>query len=215
MSDSAARAPFLLLPLIVAFALPTTADPAAIAPADTGSASARIEALHGQLLEVMRNAVALGYQGREAKLSGVIPGYFDVDFMAQKSLGSHWKSAEPGERRRYLEAFERFMVANYAGRFDGFSGQSFETRGAEPARLDTVVVKTVLHDPGGEDVELNYRMRQQDGVWKIIDVYLDGTVSELALRRSEFASIVKREDLDALIVALDEKIAKLAAGGEG
>jgi phospholipid transport system substrate-binding protein len=48
----------------------------------------------------------------------------------------------------------------------------------------------------------------------VFDVYLDGSVSELALRRSEFTSIVKRQNLDALLVALDAKIAKLAAGGE-
>jgi phospholipid transport system substrate-binding protein len=54
-------------------------------------------------------------------------------------------------------------------------------------------------------------MRQVGDRWKIIDVYLDGTVSELALRRSEFSSIVKREDFDALIAAIDEKTAKLAS----
>jgi phospholipid transport system substrate-binding protein len=75
-------------------------------------------------------------------------------------------------------------------------------------------VKSRLIDPEGENVELNYRMRQVGGTWKIIDVYLNGTVSELALRRSEFVSIVKRDGLDALLVALDAKIAKLAAGGE-
>jgi phospholipid transport system substrate-binding protein len=106
------------------------------------------------------------------------------------------------------------MIANYAGRFDGFSGQSFVTRGEDSARMDTTIVKSTLIDPGGEDVELNYRMREVEGEWKIIDVYLDGTVSELALRRSEFVSIVKREDLEALLVALDAKIAKLAKGEE-
>jgi len=73
-------------------------------------------------------------------------------------------------------------------------------------------VKTRLINPQDENVELNYRLRQVDGKWKIIDVYLDGTVSELALRRSEFVSIVKREDLNALVAALEEKITKLKAG---
>ena len=55
-------------------------------------------------------------------------------------------------------------------------------------------------------------MRRVNGRWKIVDVYLDGTVSELALRRSEFSSIVKRESFDALIEAIDAKTAKLASG---
>ena len=94
-----------------------------------------------------------------------------------------------------------------------WSGQSFETIGEEPARNDTVIVRSKLIDPKDEPVELNYRMHKTADGWKIIDVYLDGTVSELALRRSEFSGIVKRENFDALIAALDAKIAKLAAGG--
>jgi phospholipid transport system substrate-binding protein len=106
------------------------------------------------------------------------------------------------------------MVANYAGQFDGYSGQTFETLGEEPARMETVVVKSVLVDPKGDNVELNYRMRELNGAWKIVDIYLDGTVSELALRRSEFSSIVKRENFDGLIAAIDAKIVKLASGSD-
>jgi phospholipid transport system substrate-binding protein len=187
-----------------------TAAPAK-ADASDGAVQA-IDGLHAALIDVMKNAQTLGYEGRAAKLTPVIPRYFDVSFMAEKSVGLYWKRATETERQRYLEAFLRFMVANYAGQFDGFTGQSFQTLGEDPARMDTKIVRTKLIDPGDEDVELNYRMHQTDGAWKIIDVYLDGTVSELALRRSEFSGIVKRESFDALIAALDAKIAKLSAG---
>ena len=197
------------------------ASPAALAqesepevPAETSNgAVAAIEALHVDLLEVMKQADTLGYAGREAKLARVIPRHFDVQFMARKSLGRYWAQADEAGRARYLETFERFMVANYAGRFDGWSGQSFVVEGEAPAGRGTVLVQTLLIDPGDDDVELKYRLRPVDGEWKIIDVFLDGTVSELALRYSEFVSIVKRDDLDALITALDERIAKLAADG--
>jgi phospholipid transport system substrate-binding protein len=186
-----------------------TAAPAAAKP------TAAIDALHASLLDVMKNAEALGYAGREQKLRTVIPKYFDVDEMARQSLGGQqWKAASDDAKRRYLDTFERFMVANYAGRFDGFSGQSFETLGEVPGPRDTVIVKSRLLDPTDKNVDLNYRMHQVGGDWKVIDVYLDGSVSELALRRSEFVSIVKRQNLDALLVALDAKIAKLAARGE-
>ncbi|HVN39632.1 MAG TPA: ABC transporter substrate-binding protein [Myxococcota bacterium] len=190
---------------------PVPADPAATEPAASGP-SQSIDGLHAALLDVMKNAKSLGYEGRAAKLTPVIPRYFDVSFMAEKSVGVYWEKASEAERKRYLDAFLRFMVANYAGQFDSWTGQSFQTLGEDPARMDTKIVRSKLIDPGDEDVELNYRMHQIDGTWKIIDVYLDGTVSELALRRSEFSGIVKRENFDALIAALDEKIAKLAAG---
>lgn len=188
------------------------ASPTPAAPVAQDGAVRSIDELHAALLDVMKNAKELGYDGRAAKLAPVIPLHFDVAFMAEKSVGQYWKSATEAERARYLEAFLRFMVANYAGQFDGYTGQRFETLGVDPARMDTKVVRTKLIDPGDEDVELNYRMHEVDGTWKIIDVYLDGTVSELALRRSEFSGIVKRESFDALITALDQKIAKLAAG---
>jgi phospholipid transport system substrate-binding protein len=211
-----ARSAFVLLAgLIVQSAAADPAAPAAGAPDGAAKPSAAIDALHASLLDVMKNAQSLGYAGREQKLRTVIPKYFDVETMAIQSLGAQqWKAASPDAQRRYLETFERFMVANYAGRFDGYSGQSFETLGEGPGPRDTVIVKSRLNDPTDKNIDLNYRMHQAGGTWKVIDVYLDGSVSELALRRSEFVSIVKRQNLDALLVALDAKIAKLAAGGE-
>ncbi len=205
----------LALVLLTAFlAQPALGDPAARTDAETAP-SAAIDGLHAGLLDVMKNAVALGYAGREQKLRTVIPTYFDVPEMARKSLGeAQWKAASEDARQRYLATFERFMVANYAGRFDGYSGQSFKTLGEVKGPRDTMIVKSQLIDPTDKNIDLNYRMHQTGGSWKVIDVYLDGTVSELALRRSEFVSIVKRQNIDALLVALDAKIAKLAAGGE-
>ena len=204
------------LVLLAAFTLQSAAaEPAALSDGPAAKPSAAVDALHAGLLDVMKNAVALGYAGREQKLRTVIPRYFDVETMAKQALGGQqWKAASEEAKRRYLETFERFTVANYAGRFDGYSGQSFETLGETSGPSNTVIVKTRLIDPTDKNIDLNYRMHQVGGAWKVIDVYLDGSVSELAVRRSEFVSIVKRENLDALIVALDAKIAKLAAGGE-
>ena len=196
---------------------PVRAQPVQQAPpsergqAETPKGTESVEALHAVLLEVMRDAETLGYEGRSAQLAPVIPRHFDVEFMARKAVGRHWEKASDEEKQRYLDSFGRFMVANYAGRFDGYSGQSFETMGEESARSETLLVRTQLVDPTDENIELSYRLRQVPEGWKIIDVYMDGTVSELALRRSEFSSVAKREGFDALIETLNAKIAKLAA----
>jgi len=207
--------------LLAAFAVASaSADPAAPSPSPSTDASpasptAAIDALHANLLDVMKSADKLGYSGREQRLRTVIPKYFDVDEMARQSLGAQqWNAASEDAKRRYLDTFERFMVANYAGRFDGFSGQSFETLGEVPGPRETVIVKSRLLDPTDKNIDLNYRMHRVGADWKVVDVYMNGSVSELSLRRSEFVSIVKRQNLDALLVALDAKIAKLAAGGE-
>ena len=57
-------------------------------------------------------------------------------------------------------------------------------------------------------------MLERDGAWRVIDVYLNGTVSELALRRSEYSSALKRESLDWLIASIEDKIADLKAKGK-
>lgn len=182
------------------------------AGAETLEARRVVDELHGALLGVMKQAKALGYEGRYARLEPVLLDSFDVPFMAQKSIGRHWKDLSEADQQRLESTFGRFMVANYAGRFDGWSGQRFETLGEEPSTHETLIVRTRLVDPEGEDVQLNYRLRLLDGKWRIIDVYLDGTVSELALRRSENSSLMAREGFEALLTALDGRIAELAAG---
>ena len=153
----------------------------------------------------------LGYQGRYDRLAPVLKETYDTPFMAEKSVGRHWKQATPADQAKLVDTFSRFMVANYAGRFDGYSGESFEIVGEEPSAQETVLVRTRLVQPQGEVVQLNYRLREANGSWKIIDVYLNGTVSELALRRSEYASLIKREGWSAVIAALDQRIQGFAS----
>src|SRR5262249_20620696 len=162
------------LALLVLVVQSASADPvssnAQSAPA-AATPSAAIEGLHANLLDVMKNAQALGYAGREQKRRVVIPVYFDVPEMARKGLReAQWKAASEDAKQRYLATFERFMVANYAGRFDGFSGQSFKTLGEMPGPRDTVIVKSQLIDPTDKNVDLNYRMQKTGGTWKVVDV---------------------------------------------
>jgi phospholipid transport system substrate-binding protein len=222
------RPPWALLGILVAVlsAAPCPADPAAQsaaarpadaktdeAPSDAAAkqAAQKVEALHAALLDVMKNAESLGYQGRYERLKPVVLEIFDLSFMAEKSVGRYWKTATPEERALLVDTFTRYTIANYAGRFDGWSGQSFETLREEPSARGTLLVRTRLIDPEGDDVDLDYRLRSVDGSWKIIDIYLNGTVSELALRRSEYSSLIKREGFQALLAALDERIESLAA----
>ena len=198
-------------------AQPVVAEPSAAAaapePAESDRAAALVvETLHDALIGVMKEADSLGYEGRREKLGPVLAQTFDVAFMAQKSVGRHWKKMGEEDRARLLETFASLTVANYAGRFDGYSDQRFETLKVEPSTHGTMVVHSRLVEADGDTTQLNYRLRPAGGGWRIIDVYLNGTVSELALRRSEYSSMIQREGLPALIAALDERIADLATG---
>ncbi len=185
------------------------AEPSDLADADDSAqatASAVVDGLHLALYGMMKEAETLGYVGRYERIEPVLRASFDLDFMAQKSVGRHWKTASPQEQARFLDAFHRYTTANYAGRFTGWSGQEFTTHGEEASARGTMMVRTTLRDPTDEDVKLDYRLRKTDAGWRIVDVYFNGTVSELALRRSEYSSLIKREGFDALLAALDERI---------
>jgi phospholipid transport system substrate-binding protein len=194
----------VLVALVLAWTGVSSADqPGAKQPAKI------VESLHNELLGVMKEADELGYQGRYLRLKPVLDELFDIPFMAMKSVGRHWKTVDEQKRERLLATFGRFTVANYAGRFSAYSDQYFETLKVVESTHGTYLVHSKLVTPNGETVQLNYRLRPADDGWRIIDVYLNGTVSELALRRSEYSSLIQREGFDALLTALDERISAL------
>ena len=202
------RTSLLLVLLSAILALPAQGNGQDSAP--EGAPEAVVEEFHVALLGIMRDADKLGFEGRCDRLAEAMGTLFDTPFMAQKSVGRYWKTATPEERARLVATFKRFSVSNYAGNFDGYDGETFETQDVVESTHGTKLVRTRLLLGDGEVVQLNYRLRPVEGRWKIIDVYLNGTVSELALRRSEYSSLIKREGFDSLLVALNEKIADLA-----
>jgi len=199
---------------VAAMADPAAETGTAAAPdAATASGAAEVvETLHGALLQAMQQADTQGYQGRYDIIAPVLSKTFDVEFMAEKSVGRHWKRLDTENRELWLDTFERLTTANYAGRFNAYSGQSFETMGEQAAAHGTVVVRTKLVLPDDDDVQLNYRLRETADGWQIVDVYLNGTVSELALRRSEYSAVLKREGFDTLVAQLGQKAEDLANG---
>ncbi len=180
--------------------------------ADRNGARAVVDGFHGVLLEVMRGAGELGYAGRQARLDPVVRGGFDLALMARKALGRHWKKLSEADREHFVATFSRLAVANYAGRFNGYAGERFESLGAESAALGTVLVHTRIVKSDGEPVQLDYRLRRAEDGWRIFDVFLNGTVSELALRRSEYSAVIRRQGFEGLLRALEEKIADQEQG---
>lgn len=174
--------------------------------ADVATARKPVDALYGVLLECLKNADALGLEGRREKIAPAVQAGYDLPFMAEKILGRHWSSLGPADQQRWIDSFGRMTVATYAERMSGYSGQVFEVLKTEPSQHDTAVVYTQVVTPKQPPIAINYRMRQDGDGWRIIDVYLNGTVSELALRRSEYAAVLQRDGFDKLVASIDDKI---------
>lgn len=192
----------LVATLLLALGLSASAAAAEVDPA----ASRPIELLYVALLETMQEAERLGVEGRAAKLEPVIREAYDLRFMAEKSLGVGWTRLEEEQRERWVEAFSRLTVSTYAHRFGPWAGERFEVLGAETSARGTVLVRTHIVPSREDPVAIDYRMRARDGSWQIVDVFLSGTVSELALRRSEYSSVLRRQGFAELLRLIEEKI---------
>ncbi|MCH2170746.1 ABC transporter substrate-binding protein [Myxococcota bacterium] len=184
-----------------------------------------IDHFHTALTDMAMRADELGYTGRFQRIRPAVEETFDLEFMALKSLGRDARSLSPDQRSEWIETFSDFVAANWARQFDGWSNYEFESQGVEDAPRETRIVKTRLVRPDDDDVKLHYRLREvarSDGEpgeetgsgeentsgssWRIIDVYSNGTVSELALRRSEFSSLFAREGFDSLMKTVRAKV---------
>ena len=169
-----------------------------------GSGGDTVQGLYDALLSTMKNGRTLGKSGRFTQLEPVIHRSFDIPLMARLSIGSSWATLSEAQRQQVTESFERYISAIYADRFDSYAGQKLRVTGEQPAAAG-VMVRSQIVKANGEPVNVDYMMRRNGNAWLISDIYLDGAISEVATRRSEFAAILKSEGIDGLIAALNRK----------
>jgi phospholipid transport system substrate-binding protein len=180
-------------------------------PAEAQSASARrIEAYYQQLMPTLKAAGQLSVRDRDRRFSPAITSAFDIGTMARLASGPAWSKFSGAQQAAVRDAFARFLVAEYAHQVGDYSGESFVVEPQTSAASGGgEVVKTKLLQPGGRTVQINYLVRGG----RIIDVYLNGTISDLATRRDEFASILAGGGgADALVKTLRERTESLLAG---
>lgn len=171
-----------------------------------------ISGLNAKLLDTMKQAQSLGVKGRFDALAPVLSKSYDIPSMSRVAVGQSWDTLQPGQQAAVTDAFGRMMIATYAKRFDGFSGETFEIAEISDRAPSDKMVKTRIIQSNGKPVAINYLMRKSGPQWKIVDVYLDGTISELASRRAEFTSILRSGGPDALIASLKKQGDRLLSG---
>jgi phospholipid transport system substrate-binding protein len=181
--------------------------PVNAAPASSGDT---VQGLYDALLSTMKNGRTLGQSGRFTQLEPVIRRSFDIASMARLAVGPSWAGLTEAQCRQVTESFGRYISAIYADRFDSYAGQRLEVTG-EQAAPSGVMVKSQIVKANGEPVKVDYMMRRNGETWLISDIYLDGAISEVATRRSEFAAILKKEGIDGLIAALNRRADSLTA----
>lgn len=178
---------------------------AAFADISGTAAVGTVRSFYDQLLATMKSGPSLGFAGRRDRLEGVVKRAFDLPQMTRLAVGPRWRSMSPQEQAALVAAFGDYSAATYASRFTHDNGERFVVSPAVTTSSDGTIVHTQLVPNGDSPVQLDYLMKPVGGGWKIEDVYLSGTISELATRRSEFSSVLDRGGPQALVDALRRK----------
>lgn len=164
-----------------------------------------VEEFQAELIAVMKQGKELGFKGRYDKLSVAIAKSHDLTKIARVVVGKEWAKLSEEQQKKLVDVFSQLSIASYAYNFKDFSGESFKFVSEEETTRGGAVIHAYLLVPGDKDVKFDYMLKKKGDSWRIINIIADG-VSDLALKRSEYTSILERDGFDALITKINEKI---------
>src|SRR5262245_16002343 len=176
----------------------------------SSQAVTHIQSYYQQLMPTIQQAGRLSVRERDKRFTPAITSAFDLPTMTRLAVGPTWQTFSSAQQAAVRDAFARFIIADYASQVKDYSGESFvvDPKTVPEPRGGGEIVKTKLLQPGGRTVSINYLVRGG----RVIDIYLNGTISDLATRRDEFASIIASGGAEGLIKRLYDRTQKLLAG---
>jgi phospholipid transport system substrate-binding protein len=200
-----------LLGLLALAVMPLSAHAfAETAPTD---ATATIKQLNGALLAAMKSGEQTDFSRRFQALAPAVDRAFDLPAVLSISVGPGWATLSSDQQNRLLSAFRRYTVASYVANFDSYAGQSFTVSpDTRSLGVDRVVVQSRITPVKGDATELDYVMKQTPEGWKVVDVLAAGSISRVAVQRSDFRHLLSNGGGDALLASLQRKTTDLSGG---
>jgi phospholipid transport system substrate-binding protein len=168
--------------------------------------------LHAALEAAMRAGRASPFAERFEVLAPVLDRVFDLETVLKVSVGLRWDSLDPAVRTKLLKVFRRFTIATYVANFDKYDGERFQILPATRESGTDRIVTTEIVSGDGQRIRLDYVMRDANDGWRVVDVLFEGSISRVAVQRSDFRKILAGGDAVALIASLHRKIADLSDG---
>lgn len=178
-------------------------SPMAVIAQSPDAAQSTVRALDDGLLAIMKSGKAAGVAGRSAKIAPVVDRAFDIPLMTRLVVGPSWNTMSAADQAALVAAFRRMTIGQYARNFDGWSGETFVIAPQVEERAGDKLVRTTLSGAGAP-VAISYRLRENGGAWRVIDVFYKNSISQLATRRADFAAILASGGPKALIAHLDQ-----------
>lgn len=172
---------------------------------DTTDPANTVNGLHEALLKGMQGGDKLGFQGRFNLLAPIVERSHDLDFIAKTILGNHWTKLNSKQQQIFVDHFSKLSISTYAGWFKEFDGEKFKYIDQKIMPRNHILVRSQLIQSNGDTVSFDYLMRQDNKNWRIINILADG-VSDLALKRVEYRSILGQKGFKVFIEMLKKKI---------
>jgi phospholipid transport system substrate-binding protein len=170
-----------------------------------------LEDLYAALEAAMRAGNATPFPQRFDALAPVVDRVFDLETVLKVSVGMRWDNMDPAQQVRLLRVYRQFTVATYVANFNRYGGERFQILpGVRDSGSDRIVGTEII--TRSDPLRLDYVMRDGNGVWRAVDVLLEGSISRVAVQRSDFRKILANGDTAALIASLRRKIADLSDG---
>ena len=164
--------------------------------------------LHETLINIMVVADSTNSSERYDLLKPVIDGNFNISLISKVVLSRYWKSIDNDKKSMFIDLFNELTILTYISRFNMYDNQIFKNISTEQLKENRYLVRTELIKPGDKPISFNYIVQKNDGEWRIISVIAKG-INDLALKRAEYASIIKKDGFEALITKLEQKILNL------
>ena len=171
--------------------------------------------LYAALESLMRSGRAVPFPERFRILAPVIDRVYDLGTVLRVSVGLRWPNIDAASRNELAEVFRTFTVASFVANFDKYEGEKFEVLPDTRVVGADQVVQTRIMSQAGEPIRLDYVMQPSEHGWRVTDVLLDGTISRVAVQRSDFRALLASGDAGALTASLRRKIAHLSGGTLG
>jgi phospholipid transport system substrate-binding protein len=202
--------------LLLVTGLLVTGLPVAVAlPVQAANESPPVEPIQqliNGLLQIMKAGPGTPFQQRFDILAPIIDRTFDLSAILEESVGGSWSTLPPDQQKTLADAFRRYTVASYVNSFDDYNGQHFTVSPDTRTVGAQQVVQTQVIPKNGNSHELDYVMRQTSAGWRVVDVLADGSISRVAVQRSDFRRLLARGGAQALAESLRTKSTDLFEG---
>lgn len=200
MPTAARFAGFLVLLGLIGFSASASAQESRIS---AERAAQFVHELGGNVITVLARRDSSDAQLRQ-QIEALIRESVDIETIGRSSLGSAWQRATESQRRDYQELFAVWAARSYAERLGANRGGSLTVLGTMASANDAYV-RTRIARADGRSSTLDLRVRDSQGRMRIVDAEVDG-VSLDVTQRDEFASVIRRQGLDALISSLRTQV---------